>query len=441
MTRRGQDVASVPLGEMTRAFARIGFFSFGGPAGQIALLHRVVVEEKRWLDEARFLHALNYCMLLPGPEAMQLATYCGWLMHGVRGGLVAGLLFLLPGAALMLVLSALYLAWGEVPVVQGVIFGLKAAVLAIVLEALVKVSRRAVKGPFMAATAITAFVAIAFLQVPFPLIVLGAALLGTVAHIVLRGRQEPAEPVAAAGADERGGPAALARTGGTWLAIWLGPLVLLLTLFGGGNVFVQQAAFFSTMAAVTFGGAYAVLAYVAQQAVEVHAWLMPDEMLTGLGLAETTPGPLVLVLVFVGFLGAARQSGLDPFIGGLAGGAVTLWFTFAPSFLFIFAGAPFVERARHLAWLAEALRAVTAAVVGVIANLALWFALHMLFGTVREMEAGPFRILVPDAASFDPAAALLAALAAVALIRLRLGMPTVLVAAGAAGMAWRLLAD
>ena len=432
------------IGEATATFARIGLLSFGGPAGQIALMHRILVDEKRWLDEERFLHALNYCMLLPGPEAMQLATYAGWLLHGVRGGLISGLLFVLPGALVITALSAAYLLLGDVTVVQGLLFGLKAAVLAVVVEALMRVSKRALKGPTHVAIAVAAFVAIAFFGVLFPIIVLAAAALGAALHFVNgadRRRDQRAAGIAA-GADmpewTQPSLARFATSLSVWLALWIGPLVLLQLLLGSGNVFAREASFFSIMAAVTFGGAYAVLAWVAQQAVEVHGWLIPDEMLTGLGLAETTPGPLILVLVFVGFLGAARLSGLEPLAGGLAGAAVTLWFTFVPCFLWIFVGAPYVETVRSIGWLASALAAVTAAVVGIIANLAVWFGLHVLFAEVGEWRTGPLRVPVPDLASFDALAALIAVAAGIALLRFHANMIAVLVGAAVAGMAARL---
>lgn len=430
--------------ELVSVFGRIGLMSFGGPAGQIALMHRVLVDEKRWLDETRFLHALNYCMLLPGPEAMQLATYSGWLVHGVRGGLVAGLLFLAPGALVLVALSSVYLLAGEVTLVQGFLFGLKAAVLAVVLEALVKVSRRALKDGLMVALAVAAFVGIAFLQLPFPLIVLGAAFLGALAHLFAQRRgNAPVEPAQAdAVLPEWAQPswARFVRTTAVWLALWLGPLAVLHLALGSGHVFAQEGSFFSVMAAVTFGGAYAALAWVAQQAVEVHGWLRPDEMLTGLGLAETTPGPLILVLAFVGFLGGARLSGLEPIPGGLGGALVALWFTFAPSFLFVFVGAPYVETVRNVRWLSAALAAVTAAVVGVIANLAFWFALHVLFAEVRDVALGPLLISAPRLASVDPAALTIALAAGFALIRLRANMLAVLAMAALAGVGWSFLA-
>ncbi|MEI5680984.1 MULTISPECIES: chromate efflux transporter [unclassified Mesorhizobium] len=445
LSEPGFELPAPTFAEATKVFAKIGLLSFGGPAGQIALMHRILVDEKRWLDEPRFLHALNYCMLLPGPEAMQLATYSGWLLHGVRGGLVAGLLFVLPGAVVITLLSAIYLLLGDASLVQGLLFGLKAAVLAVVLEALIKVSKRALKGGFMVALAMAAFVAIAFLKVPFPIIIAVAALCGTAAHFWMSRPAIGAEPeeapqlITVMPEWTRPSWRRFLTTLTVWLAIWFVPLAVLHMTLGGANVFAAESLFFSKMAAVTFGGAYAVLAYVAQQAVEVYGWLKPDEMLTGLGLAETTPGPLILVLVFVGFLGGARLSGLDPLTGGLAGALVTLWFTFVPCFLWIFVGAPFVETVRNIRWLAGALGAVTAAVVGIIANLAVWFSLHVLFGHVGEWKVGPFTLPVPDFSSLDIAAGVIAIAAGVALIRWHANMITVLVAAALAGMVWTLL--
>ena len=440
-------VAAHPsLGEATRTFAKIGLLSFGGPAGQIALMHKVLVDEKRWLDEARFLHALNYCMLLPGPEAMQLATYAGWLLHGVRGGLIAGLLFVLPGAAVITGLSALYLLMGDVTLVEGLLFGLRAAVLAIVLEALVKVSKRALKDGFAVLIAVAAFVAIAFVKLPFPLIILGAALIGAALHVSSAKHAKHGTE----GADgeptvldlpewTKPGWSRFLSTLSVWLAIWLLPLAGLHWALGGSNVYAVEAGFFSKMAVVTFGGAYAVLAYVAQQAVEIHGWLKPDEMLTGLGLAETTPGPLILVLAFVGFLGGARLSWLDPVLGGLAGAAVALWFTFVPCFLWIFVGAPYVETVRNIRWLASALAAVTAAVVGIIANLTVWFGLHVLFGSVGERLIGIFSLPVPDLATLDLAATAVAVAAGLALIRYHVNMIVVIAVSALAGAAWALV--
>jgi len=427
------------FGEALRVWGKIGLINFGGPAGQIALMHRVLIDEKRWIDEARFLHALNYCMLLPGPEALQLATYIGWLLHGTKGGVAAGLLFLLPGLGVLLALSVAYFTLGEVPLVQGILFGLKAAVLAIVLEALLRVSRRALKGPAALAIAFAAFAAIAFFTVPFPVIVIAAAVLGIV---LSRGKARPnaAEATPARAREEAGaGRREALRSLITWGAVWLGPAAVLVAGLGVSHVHSQLALFFSQAAVVTFGGAYAVLAYVAQQAVEAYGWLRPDEMLTGLGLAETTPGPLILVLVFVGFLAGARaETGIEPVTAGLIGALVTAWVTFAPSFLFIFAGAPFIERLRGNRLLTEALDAVTAAVVGVIANLALWFGLHVLFTEVGEVNWGPLQLPVPDWRSFDWHAALIALAAGVALLRFHANVVLVLAVAAAAGAAMRL---
>ncbi|MBU4527232.1 MAG: chromate efflux transporter [Hoeflea sp.] len=430
--------------ELFRVFGRIGLLSFGGPAGQIALMHRELVEERAWLDEPRFLHALNFCMLLPGPEAMQLATYSGWLLRGVAGGLLAGLLFILPGFAVIMTLSAVYFHYGDLPVVAGVLFGLKAAVLAIVVEALLRVSKRALKSRLAWGLAVAAFIAIAFLKLPFPLIVLGAGLIGVL--VSATGTADLSAPAPAPEAEEAGadrlpgltGPTL--RTIGIWGAVWLVPLAILVMVPAVPDALAAMALFFSKAAIVTFGGAYAVLAYVGQQAVEVHGWLMPGDMLAGLGLAESTPGPLILVLVFVGFLGGAREAGLDPLTGGMLGGSVALFFTFAPCFLWIFAGAPHIERLRSVKWLSAGLAAITAAVVGVISNLAVWFALHVLFADVGEAAFGPFSLPVPDLATLNVAALAIALGAGVALLRYHLNLFLVLGGATLAGIAVTVLA-
>ncbi len=438
----------VTLGEATRVWARIALLSFGGPAGQIALMHRVLVDERKWIGEARFLHALNYCMLLPGPEAQQLATYIGWLMHRTKGGLIAGILFVLPGMAAIMILSWVYAAMGSVGAVAALFFGLKAAVLAIVAEAVRRIGSRALRNRVLLAVAAGAFVAIFFFAVPFPLIVLAAAAIGFLA--------------ARAGSNAFGGAGGHApgltddtllgdripdhaipslrwslRVSAVFLLLWLGPVGLLIALAGPDSVFSRIGLFFSQMAVVTFGGAYAVLAYVAQQAVETYGWLAPGEMLDGLGMAETTPGPLIMVTQFVGFMGAYRQpGGLDPMVAGTLGGLLTTWVTFTPCFLWIFLGAPFAERLRANRALTGALTAITAAVVGVVLNLALWFALHSLFREAGEVRAGPLRFDVPILASVDLAACALAAAALVAIFRFRLGAPLVLAGCAAAGMAW-----
>ncbi len=426
---------SVPsYAELTRTFGKIGLLSFGGPAGQIALMHRILVEEKKWLEERQFLNALNFCMLLPGPEAMQLATYSGWLMHGVRGGLIAGLLFILPGALVLFALSAAYVFLGDQDWMAGLLFGLKAAVLALVLEALLRVSKRALKDRFAYFLAGFAFFAIALLKLPFPLVILVAALGGAMRHLI---QAEPAHLVQPMEARFNGGPVNhAANLGNTliWLVIWLVPLAMIVWLDPAGGFFKDAALFFSKAAVVTFGGAYAVLVYAGQQAVEVYGWLKPGEMVTGLGLAETTPGPLILVLVFIAFVGGSRLTGLDPLTGGMLGGLTALWFTFVPCFLWVFAGAPYIEAAGRVRWLSAALSAVTAAVVGVIANLALWFGLHVLFGDFSETVFGPLHLPIPDWRAFDWRAALIAVASGIALMRFHANLFLVLGGAAAAGM-------
>jgi chromate transporter len=424
--------------EATATWARIGVLSFGGPAGQIATMHRILVQERKWITEEGFLHALSFCMLLPGPEAMQLATYVGWLLHGVRGGIVAGTLFVLPGLATLLLLSALHATLGTLPGAAGLLFGLKAAVVAVVLEALLRVGRRTLRSAWHVGLAAAAFLAIATLGAPFPLVVASAAVAGVLAHRLGGHRLD------SAAAPERpadGGPASRAGSGlATWLVAWLVPLAAVAAVLGPRSAHALLGVFFSKAAVVTFGGAYAVLAYVAQQAVEVHGWLVPGEMLDGLGLAETTPGPLVLVLVFVGFLAGYREpAGLPALLGGTLGGCVAAWATFMPCFLWIFLAAPHVERLRRVAALSAALQAVTAAGVGVILSLATWFATHALFTDVRRASAGPFALDIPVPASLDPVALAIAAAAAVALLRFRVPLLAVLAACAAVGLVVRLV--
>lgn len=438
--------APIPFAESVRLWTKVGLLSFGGPAAQIALMHRLVVDEKKWLGEARFLHALNYCMLLPGPEAQQLATYIGWLMHGVKGGLVAGLLFILPGAAIMLGLSALYVAYGDVPFVEAVFYGIKAAVLAIVIEAVLRIAKRALKSRLLIGLGVLAFVAIFFFAVPFPLVVLGAGLIGFAAvrdgtsggDNAKANEQGLIDRLIAEGKLTHIAPR-LTRTLAAiavWGALWLIPAVALFAALGPTHVYTDIALFFSSMAVVTFGGAYAVLAYVAQEAVAFYAWLSPEEMLKGLALAETTPGPLILVLEFVGFLAAFRDAGgLNPYLAGVLGALLTLWVTFTPSFLWIFAGAPYAERARGNKALSGALAAITAAVVGVILNLAIWFALHVVFARVTDVWVGPLRLYTPDAATLDPFALALAIAAAIALLRFKLPILALLALSAALGFA------
>jgi chromate transporter len=427
------------LSELTLTFAKIGLLSFGGPAGQIALMHRILVDEKEWLEERQFLNALNFCMLLPGPEAMQLATYSGWLMHGVRGGLVAGLLFVLPGALVLFALSAAYVFLGDQDWMAGLLFGLKAAVLALVLEALLRVSKRALKHRFAYLLAASAFLAIALLKLPFPLVILVAALAGAIRTLYHMESSSAADPTEAR---FEGRPVSHGTNLGNtliWLGFWLVPLALIVWIDPAGGFFRDAALFFSKAAIVTFGGAYAVLVYAGQQAVEVYGWLKPGEMVTGLGLAETTPGPLILVLVFIAFVGGSRVAGLDPMTGGMLGGLTALWFTFVPCFLWVFAGAPYIEAAGRVKWLSAALAAVTAAVVGVIANLALWFGLHVLFGDIRETLFGPLHLPILDWQTFDWRAALIALASGIALLRFHANLFFVLAGAAAAGMGLMLL--
>jgi chromate transporter len=440
-----QETPPPRFGEALGVWLKIGLIGFGGPAGQIALMHRIVVDEKRWIDEARFLHALNFCMLLPGPEAQQLATYLGWLLHRVKGGLAAGLLFVLPGAVVMLGLSILFVLYAGIPAVDGLLFGIKCAVVAVVIEALVRIGRRALVRPADRLIACASFIAIFFFAVPFPLIVLAAAVLGVGLaryapglSAAPPGRPEP--EAAAPPADALPGWGRSLKVLAIGSSLWFLPTAVFALWLGWGASFTDIGLLFSKLAVVTFGGAYAVLAYVAQQAVDVYGWLNPDEMLTGLGLAETTPGPLIMVVQFVAFLGAYRDPGpFDPLVAGVIGGLTATWVTFAPCFLWIFLGAPYIERLRRARLLSAALAAITAAVVGVILNLALWFALHVLFGRIDEAWFGPLRLYVPDPASLDPWALLITLGAAVAMLRFHAGMLKTLALAGLAGLAIRYL--
>jgi chromate transporter len=430
-----------------RVWTKIGLLSFGGPAGQIALLHREVVDDRNWVSDRRFLHALSFCNLLPGPEAQQLATYLGWLMHGVKGGVAAGMIFVLPGAAVMLALSLIYALAGHVPVIDALFFGLKSAVLVLVVEALLRIGRRALKGWVAWALAGAAFIALFVFKAPFPAVVLTAGAIGyavpgyfshgghgqarhdrpALIDAVLAG--DPARPARLAAAARRAGFVAL--------ALWLLPVLALMGLAHG--TFADIAWFFSKMAVVTIGGAYAVLAYVAQDAVEAYHWLSAQEMLSGLGLAETTPGPLILVLQFVGFLAGYRSPGaLSGVAGGIAGSVLTVWVTFAPCFTFVFLGAPFIERLQSNTALSGALAAITASVVGVVGNLAVWFALQVLFHDHTALRTGPLALEIPVFSSIDLAAVALATLAALCLFRLKRGVLQTLGITAAAGLILRL---
>ncbi len=446
------DPHDVPFSEAVRVWIKVALNSFGGPAGQIAVMHRLLVEEKRWISEARFLHAMNYCMLLPGPEAQQLATYIGWLLHKTRGGLVAGLLFILPGFLSILALSIIYALYSNTGLVEALFFGLKAAVLALVVEAVIRIGRRVLKNWAMLLIAALAFVAIFFFTMPFPLIVLAAGLTGLLGgklapelFYVVRGREvvednEAGFVITDAVASHTPPSWAYAfRTSALWLCIWFAPLLAILLVLGMDSVFTQIALFFSQAAVVTFGGAYSVLAFIAQQAVEVYGWLRPGEMLAGLGMAETTPGPLVQVTQFVGFMGAYRQGGLDPLVAGVLGSVLTTWMTFAPCFFFIFLGAPFIEHLRGNRSLTAALSAITAAVVGVVLNLAVWFGVHTVFSQVTDVYFSRLRLMVPDWATLEPIALVIAVTAFVALFRFKTGMiPTLAVSAGV-GLLYRLV--
>jgi chromate transporter len=444
----------VSFGEALRVWLRIALLSFGGPAGQIAVMHRIIVDEKKWVGERRFLHALSYCMLLPGPEATQLAIYIGWLMHRWPGGIVAGGLFVLPGIIALMVLSWIYALYGQVPVIAALFFGLKAAVLAIVLFAVYRVGSRALKSSAMIAVAALAFVAIFFSHVPFPLIVLAAGVIGFVgaragsaAFVVGEGHG----PSRADAVDDsllgeelpehaRPTLGRALRVSAIWLVLWLAPVIAIVAALGPGSTFAEIGGFFSKMAVVTFGGAYAVLAYMAQQAVETYGWLKPGEMLDGLGMAETTPGPLIMVVQFVGFMAAYRDPGvLPPLLAGTLGGLLATWTTFVPCWLWIGLGAPFIERLRDNKPLSGALAGITAAVVGVILNLAIWFALHTIFRETVSLRWYGIGFDMPVLASLNFWAFILSLAAIIAIFRFKAGTIPTLAACSAAGVILYLL--
>jgi chromate transporter len=453
----GNSPHPVTFTEAFWVWVKVAVHSFGGPAGQIAVMHRILVEEKKWISESRFLHALNYCMLLPGPEAQQLATYIGWLLHRTRGGLTAGTLFVLPGFISILILSVLYALYQETSFVEALFFGLKPAVMAVVVEAVIRIGKRALKNNVMVALAGSAFAAIFFFNVPFPLIVLGAGLLGFAGGML---REDLFHVVRAQGPQnggQTGGEDGFVITDGVashtepslsrtlkviavWTPLWLGPVVVLAAFLGMESVYVKEGIFFSKVAVVTFGGAYAVLAYIAQEAVNTYGWLKPGEMLDGLGMAETTPGPLIMVLQFVGFMGAYREPGtLNPVAAGVLGSVLTTWVTFVPCFLWIFLGAPYIEYLRGRKSLSCALSAITAAVVGVILNLAVWFSLHTLFGRVDEVNVTGLRLLVPDLKTIDIVSTLIAVGAFVLMFRFKFGMLRTLALSAAVGLLYHLV--
>ncbi len=445
---------AVPFGTAARAWFGISLQTFGGPAGQIAVMQRTLVDERRWIGQRRFLHALNYCTLLPGPEAQQLATYVGWLLHGTRGGLVAGGLFVLPGVVVLLALSAIYVAYGTTTAITAVFAGLAAAVLAIVMQAVIRVGKKALNSRALVLLAVASFLALAVFSVPFPIVV---ALAGIAGWALGRWRPSALPQKAKAEAAEAGPPPVISddvlhhevpttrRTLKVLLVgllVWGVPVAAVALLTGAGSVFTQQGLFFSGAAVVTFGGAYAVLAYVAQQAVEVYGWLAPREMVRGLALAETTPGPLIMVVQFVAFLGAYRNPGLlDPWAAAVLASLLVTWVTFVPSFLFVLLGAPYMERLRGNRSLSSALTGITAAVVGVIANLGVYFAVHTLFSDTVDVDGGPLSLELPDLTTLRVVPLLISVVAAVLLFRLKwsvlrtLGVCAVLgLVAGLAGL-------
>lgn len=427
---RDAAAADPTFGEALKVCTKIGLLSFGGPAGQIAMMHKELVDDRKWIDEQRFLSALNFCMLLPGPEATQLATYVGWRLHGVKGGLAAGLLFVLPGALMMLVLSFLYARFGKLPVAEAVLLGVKAAVLAVVVEALIKISKRALKARIDWLLAAMAFIAIYLFSVPFPLIVLAAGLFGLWRGLGVA-TPHPSAPQPAVSLRQT------ALTTALWLAIWILPLLAIATLFGPTHILAEIGLFFSKLAVVTFGGAYAVLAYM-REAVPTFGWLTKLEMVDALGLAETTPGPLILVTQFVGYLAALRASGGNELMG-VMGAVVTTWATFAPCYLWIFVGAPYVERLHAEPRLRSALAAVTAAVVGVILNLTVTFAIDVLSPSTPERWFGPLKIYLPDLLALSWPAVILSAIAMLSTFRFHRNIIETLALCGGLGLLWHLL--
>jgi chromate transporter len=453
----GMPRASVTFTEAFWVWVKVALNSFGGPAGQIAVMHRYLVEERRWISESRFLHALNYCMLLPGPEAQQLAIYIGWLLHKIPGGIVAGALFVLPGFVSMLILSILYAGYNDLHAVQWLFFGLKPAVLAVVVEAVLRIGKKALKNQLMVVIAGLAFIAIFFFKVPFPLIVVSAGFAGFIGGRVRPSMFAPNEgleanarlcdgPVVDAMMENRipehtkpSLSRALAVISG-WTVVWGAPIALVIAFWGTQNVYIQEVSFFTKAAVVTFGGAYAVLAYVAQQAVETYGWVEPHEMLDGLGLAETTPGPLILVLQFVGFLAAYRHPGaLNPMLAGTLGAVFATWATFVPCFLWIFLGGPYVEALRGNKSLHSAMSGITSAIVGVVLNLAVWFALNTAFGSLEDFRGLGIHLQIPVWHTINIPSLVIAAFAMLAIFRLRLGVIQTIGCSAALGVIYNLV--
>ena len=439
----------VSFAEAFKTWVRIACLSFGGPAGQIAVMHRILVDEKKWLSENRFLHALSYCTLLPGPEAMQLVTYSGWMMFGVRGGLTAGLLFILPGFLSILALSYLYVFYQNTVWLAGLFLGIKAAIIAVVLEAVFRISKKVLKNKMMLSLSAASFIALFFFQIPFPLLILCAGIIGLAGTSIrpdlflIMQTKDAAIDTPALFKDEPMHPpnafVYILKTLLIWGGIWFLPIGLLLAFFGANHILTQQSIFFSKAAMVTFGGAYSVLSYIAQEAVQNFGWLLPGEMLDGLGMAESTPGPLIQVVQFVGFLGAFRDATpFSPWAAGLIASLIVTWVTFAPCFLWIFLGAPYIEKLRGIRALTSALSSITAVVVGVILNLAVWFALHTLFSKIENSTWNGIKLWVPDWNTFQFFPALLACAAGIAILRFKINLLWVLAACGTAGVLFKL---
>ncbi len=445
--------ADIPQREWLAAWATVAANSFGGPAGQIAVMHEEIVTKRRWVGERRFLHALNYCMLLPGPEAQQLATYLGWLLRGPKGGLLAGALFILPGFLSIMALSILFTAYGDLDWVAGLFFGISAAVIAVVASAVLRIGKRVIKNKVMFAIAACAFVGIFVFELPFPLIVAVAAVIGLIGgqtrpelFNLVQGHDESS---AVDDADVLVGDQDIALGRPSWgralrvlaigLGLWFGPVAMLAGAFGSDSVFFDVAWFFSTAAVLTFGGAYSVLAYISQESVNTFGWLEPGEMISGLGMAETTPGPLIQVVQFVGFVGPYRSPGsMSAMQAGIYGATIATWVTFIPSFLWIFLGAPFIEHLRGRPSLTSALSTITAAVVGVVLNLAVWFALFTLFETVTEHRRFGALLYQPELSSLNLAAAAIAIGSAVAIFGFRIPTLKVVTAAAVLGIVYQL---
>ena len=425
------------FGEAFRFWLKLGFISFGGPTGQIAIMQTELVEKKKWISQSRFLHALNFCMLLPGPEAQQLAIYIGWLLHKTWGGIVAGAFFVIPSIFILWGLSFVYAAFGNIPWIAAIFYGLKPAVTAIVLTAVIRIGRKALKNEVMWTLAALAFIAIYFFKIPFPAIILGAGVIGLVGGLLWKSKFENASkenPTSATSviSDEQESPAHarpnLSRAFWVtivWLTLWLTPTVIVGAVRGWDSTLFKEGLFFSKAAVITFGGAYAVLPYVTQEALFHYGWLKPGQMMDGLGLAETTPGPLIMVLQFVGFMGAWQHpAGLSPLVAASSGALITTWATFTPCFLWIFLGGPYIEQLRGNAKLTSALSAITAAIVGVVLNLAVWFALHVFF---------------PATGTMDWFAILLCIAAVVAMMRYKVDIIPVVIGAGILGLLYKSL--